>query len=57
MSLYLCAAVYIVEAGPDDRARLTIDAVFVEDSHHGRHVSKGFVERAEFAAVARRLKT
>ena len=48
---------YAVKPGPDGHARLTIDAVFVEDNHHGRHVSQGFVERAEFGEIAKLLKS
>ncbi len=47
---------YIVEPGPNAGVRVTIDAVFIEDNHHGRHASKGFVERAEFGAIAMSLK-
>lgn len=47
---------YVVEPGPDGHTRVTIDAVFVEDGHHGRHPSQGFVERAEFGEIAKQLK-
>jgi hypothetical protein len=47
---------YVVEPGPAGDTRVTIDAVFVEDSHHGRHPSQGFVEKAEFDEIAKRLK-
>ena len=47
---------YLVEPGEAGRTRITIDAVFVEDSHHGRHPSQGFVESAEFDEIAKQLK-
>ena len=47
---------YVVEPEPEGRARVTIDAVFVEDGHHGRHPSQGFVETAEFGEIAKQLK-
>jgi len=47
---------YVVTPGPAGDTRVTIDTVFVEDSHHGRHPSQGFVEKAEFEAIANRLK-
>jgi hypothetical protein len=46
---------YVVEPGPAGDTRVRIDAVFVEDSHHGRHPSQGFVEKAEFDEIAKRL--
>jgi hypothetical protein len=48
---------YVVAPGPAGDTRVTIDAVFVEDTHHGRHPSQGFVEKAEFEEIAKRLKT
>jgi hypothetical protein len=47
---------YVVAPGPAGDARVTIDAVFVEDTHHGRHPSQGFVEKAEFEEISKRLK-
>jgi hypothetical protein len=47
---------YVVATGPDGDTRVTIDAVFVEDTHHGRHPSLGFVEKAEYQEIAKRLK-
>ena len=47
---------YVVEPGPAGETRVTIDAVFVEDTRHGRHPSQGFVEKAEFEEIAKRLK-
>ena len=47
---------YVVEPIGPNETRLTIDAVFVEDSRHGRHPSQGMVEMAEFAEVAQKLK-
>jgi hypothetical protein len=48
---------YIVERGPRGTGQLTIDAVFVENTHHGRHASRGFVETAEFGAIGKLLKS
>lgn len=48
---------YIVEPAEPAGARVTIDAVFVEGGHHGRHLSQGLVEVAEFGAIAKRLKS
>lgn len=48
---------YVVAPGPAGETRVTIDAVFVEDTHHGRHPSQGFVEKAEFEEIAKRLKS
>jgi hypothetical protein len=47
---------YVVAPGPAGDTRVTIDAVFVEDTHHGRHPSQGFVEKAEYEEIAKRLK-
>jgi hypothetical protein len=47
---------YVVAPGPAGDTRVTIDAVFVEDTRHGRHPSQGFVEKAEFEEIAKRLK-
>jgi hypothetical protein len=47
---------YVVEPQSGDHTLITIDAVFVEDTHHGRHFSQGFVERAEFGEIAKQLK-
>jgi hypothetical protein len=47
---------YVVAPGPAGETRVTIDAVFVEDTHHGRHPSQGFAEKAEFEEIANRLK-
>jgi hypothetical protein len=47
---------YVVAPGPAGGARVTIDAVFVEDSRHGRHPSQGFVEKAELEEIGRLLK-
>ncbi len=47
---------YVVEPAEAGRTRIAIDAVFVEDSHHGRHPSQGFVESAEFGEIAKQLK-
>jgi hypothetical protein len=47
---------FIVEPAGPAQTRITIDAVFVEDSGHGRHLSQGIVEIAEFGEIAKRLK-
>ncbi len=45
----------VAPAGPE-QAHISIDAVFVEDNHHGRHPSQGLVETSEFREVAKQLK-
>jgi len=47
---------YVVMELTDSSTRLFIDAVFVEDSGHGRHPSDGYVETSEFEDIKRRLK-
>jgi hypothetical protein len=47
---------YVVEPQSGDHTLVTIDAIFVEDTHRGRHLSQGFVERAEFGEIAKQLK-
>jgi hypothetical protein len=47
---------YVVAPGPAGDTRVTIDAVFVEDTRHGRHPSQGFVEKAEFEEISKLLK-
>jgi hypothetical protein len=47
---------YVVAPGTAGGARVTIESIFEEDSHHGRHPSQGFVEKAEFDEIARLLK-
>jgi len=47
---------YVVEPGQAGQTRVTIDAVFVEESHHGRHPSQGSVEKAEFDEIGEHLK-
>ena len=48
---------YILEKLPEEKSRLTIESVFVPDSHHGRSASDGSVEACEFTAIETRLKT
>jgi hypothetical protein len=48
---------YTVEKITDDKSRLTIESVFVPDSHHGRSASDGSVETCEFTAIETRIKT
>jgi len=47
---------YVVEPWQAGQTRVTIEAVYVEDSHHGRHLSEGFVEKAEFDEIGDQLK-
>jgi hypothetical protein len=48
---------YVVqELGPKS-TRITIDSVFVENSHHHTHLSDGTVENAEFLAISDNLKS
>ncbi len=47
---------YVIERVSPANTRLSIDAVFVEDSRHRRHISQGLVETREFREIARRLK-
>jgi hypothetical protein len=47
---------YVVGPAPGGSVNVRVDAVFVENSHHGRHPSQGFVERAEFGEIAKQLK-
>ncbi len=47
---------YVVEPVSPANARISIDAVFVEDSGHHRHISQGLVETREFREIAQRLK-
>jgi hypothetical protein len=47
---------YVVEKAAANQTRISIEAVFVEDSRHGRHISEGMVEIAEYAEIAKKLK-
>ncbi len=47
---------YIVQTLTAEKARLRIDAVFIEDGRHRRHPSDGSVETSEFAEIAQRLQ-
>jgi len=47
---------YTVEKISDDRSRLTIESIYVPDSHHGRSGSDGSVESCEFTAIETKLK-
>jgi hypothetical protein len=47
---------YLVERVDDLHTHIAIDAVFVEDGHRRRHLSKGLVETSEFREIATRLK-
>lgn len=47
---------YVVEKVSDDKSRLTIESIYVPDSHHGRSASDGSVETCEFTAIEAKLK-
>ena len=47
---------YVVQAVNDTRARLRIDAVFVEDARRRAHPSDGTVESSEFKAIQEQLR-
>ena len=47
---------YVIEPVSPANTRISIDAVFVEDSGHHRHISQGLVETREFREIAQRLK-
>src|SRR5581483_490019 len=48
---------YVVQALGPKSTRITIDSVFVENSHHHTHLSDGTVENAEFLAISDNLKS
>jgi len=47
---------YTVEKVASDKSRLTIESIFVPDSHHGRKTSDGSVETCEFTAIETKLQ-
>ncbi len=47
---------YVIERVSPANTRISIDAVFVEDSRHHRHISQGLVETREFREIAQKLK-
>jgi len=47
---------YVVQAVNQERARVRIDAVFVEDGGHKVHGSDGTVESSEFREIQERLQ-
>ena len=47
---------YIVTSVSAERTRLRIDALFVEDSHHGEHPSDGTVESSESKLIQERVQ-
>jgi hypothetical protein len=47
---------YVVIPVNEQRTRVRIDAVYVENSHHGNHISDGTVEKSEMAEVKERLE-
>src|SRR5438270_3816566 len=42
---------YVVQSGDAKSTFLKIEAVFVDDNHHGQHLSNGSVEGAEYKAI------
>jgi hypothetical protein len=42
---------YIVQGGTANNAFLKIEAIFVDDDHHGQHLSNGSVEGAEYKDI------
>lgn len=47
---------YIVTSESPERTRLRVDAIFVEDSHHGEHPSDGSVESSESKLIQERVQ-
>jgi ATPase subunit of ABC transporter with duplicated ATPase domains len=47
----------VVQSLGPKSTRITIDSVFVENSHHHTHLSDGTVENAEFLAISDNLKS
>lgn len=47
---------YVVKALGPQSTRLSIDAIFQEDSHHHYHPSDGTVENAEFLAISDEIR-
>src|ERR1700722_9009342 len=47
---------YIVTSVSAERTRLRVDAIFVEDSHHGEHPSDGTVESSESKLIQERVQ-
>jgi hypothetical protein len=47
---------YVIIPVNDQRTRVRIDAVYVEASHHGNHISDGTVEKNEMMQVKERLE-
>src|SRR5205807_1510807 len=46
---------YIVQSGDAKSTFLRIEAVFVDDNHHGQHLSNGSVEAAEYKDIQEHL--
>ncbi len=42
---------YIVQPGTEKSTLLKIEAIFVDDDHHGQHLSNGSVEGAEYKVI------
>ena len=47
---------YVVTSVSAERTRLRVDAIFVEDSHHGEHPSDGTVESSESKLIQERVQ-
>jgi hypothetical protein len=52
----IVAVRYVVLAVGENSSRLFIEAAFIENSRHQVHRSDGYVENAEFAQIAKRLR-
>jgi exonuclease VII large subunit len=48
---------YSVDKISEEKSTLTIESIFVPDSHHGRSASDGSVETCEFTEIETRLKS
>jgi hypothetical protein len=51
----MVAVRYVVQELTPKSTRLYIDAIFVADSHHGKHPSDGYVETTEYNLISERL--
>ncbi len=48
---------YVIIPAGEGRTRVRIDAIYVEASHHGEHISDGTVEKSEMAQIKERIET
>ena len=55
MDMGTVAVRYVVQEIGANASRLIIDALFVGDSHHGKHPSDGYVETTEYNLILQRL--